>query len=161
WMQVQDKGFKLGKLKERASQITLFDNVCQILVPVFMVNHWGLIYVNFADKQVHFDDGLVALLLVKDALNLLLELYPDNPSLQTKFWLSMQGFLCFGMPSQLPVDDKMVGVGSCGIGVIMAARDFIQDGPKTVNNIKWRDSNMHNHREELMLQILKWAGYAS
>lgn len=73
---------------------------------------------------------LVALLLVKDALNLLLELYPDNPSLQTKFWLSMQGFLCFGMPSQLPVDDKMVGVGSCGIGVIMAARDFIQDGPK-------------------------------
>ena len=85
---------------------------------------------------------LVALLLVKDALNLLLELYPDNPSLQTKFWLSMQGFLCFGMPSQ-------------------AARDFIQDGPKTVNNIKWRDSNMHNHREELMLQILKWAGYAS
>lgn len=104
---------------------------------------------------------LVALLLVKDALNLLLELYLDNPSLQTKFWLSMQGFLCFGMPSQLPVDDKMVGVGSCGIGVIMAARDFIQDGPKTVNNIKWRDSNMHNHREELMLQILKWAGYAS
>lgn len=41
WMQVQDKGFKLGKLKERASQITLFDNVCQILVPVFMVNHWA------------------------------------------------------------------------------------------------------------------------
>lgn len=58
----------------------------------------------------------VALLLVKDALNLLLELYPDNPSLQTKFWLSMQGFLYFGMPSQLPIDDKMVGVGSCGIG---------------------------------------------
>ena len=78
----------------------------------------------------------VALLLVKDALNLLLELYPDNPSLQTKFWLSMQGFLCFGMSSQLPVDDKMVGVESCGIAVIMAARDFIQDGPKTVNNIR-------------------------
>ena len=103
----------------------------------------------------------VALLLVKDALNLLLELYPDNPSLQTKFWLSMQGFLCFGMSSQLPVDDKMAGVKSCGIAVIIAARDFIQDGPKTVNNIKWRDSNMHNHRNELMLQILKWAGYAS
>ena len=167
WIQVQDKGFKIGKLKERASQITLFDNVCQVLVPVFMVNHWGLIYVNFAGKQVHFDDGLmsvvppVALLFVKDALNLLLELYPDHPSLQTKFWLSIQGFLHFGMPSQLPVDDMMVGVGSCGIGVIMAARDFIQDGPKTVNNIKWRYSNMHNHRKELMLQILKWAGYAS
>ena len=65
------------------------------------------------------------------------------------------------MPSQLPVDDKTVGVGSCGIGVIMAARDFIQDRPKTVNNIKRRYSNIHNHRKELMLQILKWAGYAS
>lgn len=72
----------------------------------------------------------VALLLVKDALNLLLELYPDNPSLQTKFWLSMQGFLYFGMPSQLPIDDKMVGVGSCGIGVIMAAETSSKMGQK-------------------------------
>lgn len=58
---------------------------------------------------------LVALLLVKDALNLLLELYPDNPSLLTKFWLSMQGFLCFGMPSQLMIRWlvlEVVGLGS-------------------------------------------------
>ena len=117
---------------------------------------------------MHFDDGLmsvvppVALLFVKDALNLLLELYPDHPSLQTKFWLSIQGFLHFGMPSQLPVDDKMVGVGSCGIGVIMAARDFIQDGPKLSTISSGHiPIIMHNHRKELMLQILKWAGYTS
>ena len=60
WMQVQDKGFKLRKLKERASQVALFENVCQILVPVFMVNHWGLIYVNFSDKHLYFDDGLTS-----------------------------------------------------------------------------------------------------
>lgn len=29
WMQVPDKDFKVRKLKERASQIALFDNVCQ------------------------------------------------------------------------------------------------------------------------------------
>jgi len=167
WMQVQDKDFKLRKLKERASQIALFDTVCQILVPVFMVNHWGLIYINIADKQLHFDDGLssvvppIALPLVKDALGLLLELCPHHPSLQTKFWHSIQGFMRFGMPSQLPVDNKMIGVGSCGIGVIMAARDFIRNGPAAVNNIKWRYSNMHNYRKELMLQILRWAGYDS
>lgn len=165
WMQVQDKGFKLRKLKERASQVALFENVCQILVPVFMVNHWGLIYVNFSDKHLYFDDGLtsvvpqVALPLVKDALGLLLELFPGHPSLQTKFWHSIEGFVRFGMPSQLPIDGKMIGVGSCGIGVIMAARDFIRNGPATVNNIKWRYSNMDNHRKELMLQILRWAGY--
>ena len=99
-------------------------------------------------------------MLVKDALNLHLELYPDNPSLQTKFWLSMQGFLCFLeclLSCRLMI--RMVGVGSCGIGVIMAARDFIRNGPAAVNNIKWRYSNMHNHRKELMLQILRWAGY--
>lgn len=36
------------------------------------------------------------------------------------------------MPSQVPIDNKMIGVGSCGIGVIMAARDFIRNGPATV-----------------------------
>lgn len=35
------------------------------------------------------------------------------------------------MPSQVPIDNKMIGVGSCGIGVIMAARDFIRNGPAT------------------------------
>ena len=166
WMQVQDKDFKLSKLKEIASQIALFDDVCQMLVPVFMVNHWGLIYVNFVDKHLYFDDGLtsvvppIALPFVKDALDILLELCPHHPSLQSKFWYSIQGFMRFGMPSQVPVDDdKMIGVGSCGIGVIMAARDFIKNGPATVNNIKWRYSNMHNHRKEHMLQILRWAGY--
>lgn len=137
-----------------------------MLVSVFMVNHWGLICVNFADKQLHFDDGLtsvvppIALPFVEDTLGLLLELFPHHPSLQTKFWHSIKGFMRFGMPSHLPVDDKMIGVGSCGIGVIMAARDFIRNGPAAVNNIQWRYSNRHIHRKELMLQILRWAGNA-
>lgn len=72
----------------------------------------------------------------------------------------MKGFTGFGMPCQLPVDDKMIGVGSCGTGVIMAARDFIRNGPAAVNNIQWRYPNMHIHRKELMLQILRWPGDA-
>ena len=165
WMQVQDKQFKLRKLRERSLQVALFENVSQILVPVFMANHWGLIYVNISAKQLYFDDGLtsvvppVALPFLKDSLDLLLELYPHHLSLQTKFWHSIKSFRRFGMPSQLPIDNRMIGVGRCGIGVIMAARDFIRDGPETVNNVKWRYSHMHNHRKELMMQILKWAGY--
>jgi len=165
WMQVNDKAFKLAQLKARASRIVAFDNVQQILVPVFMVNHWGLVYVNLASQLLYFDDGLTsqvpstALPCVKEALSLLLELYPHHPSLQAEFWHSTQNFKRFGMPSQVPIDNKMIGVGSCGIGVIMAARDFIRNGPATVNNINWRYCNMDKHRKDLMLQILRWGGH--
>jgi len=164
-MQVNDKAFKLAQLKARASRIVAFDNVQQILVPVFMVNHWGLVYVNLASQLLYFDDGLTsqvpstALPCVKEALSLLLELYPHHPSLQAEFWHSTQNFKRFGMPSQVPIDNKMIGVGSCGIGVIMAARDFIRNGPATVNNINWRYCNMDKHRKDLMLQILRWGGH--
>lgn len=63
------------------------------------------------------------------------------------------------MPSQLPVDRKMIGSGSCGIGVIMAARDFINNDSSNVNNILWRYYNMDKYRKELMLQILRSAGH--
>jgi len=165
WMQVNDKAFKLAQLKARASCIGTFNNVQQILVPVFMVNHWGLVYVNLGSQLLYFDDGLTsqvpstALPSVKEALSLLFELYPHHPALQAKFWHSTQNFKRFGMPSQVPIDNKMIGVGSCGIGVIMAARDFIRNGPATVNNIKWRYCNMDKHRKDLMLQILKWGGH--
>lgn len=165
WMMVKDKPFKIKELKAHASQIAQLDNLQQILVPVFMVNHWGLIYVDLASQMLYFDDGLTsqipstALPCVKEALNLLFELCPQHSSLKTKFWHSTRSFQRFGMPSQVPIDKRMIGVGSCGIGVIMAARDFIRDGPATVNNIKWRYCNMHIYRKDLMLQILKWGGH--
>ena len=42
--------------------------------------------------------------------------------------------LRFGMPSQTPINSKMTGVGSCGIGVIMAAKDFILKGPLVIQS---------------------------
>ena len=130
-----------------------------------MINHWGLIYTDLANQQLYFDDGLAsrvpptALPHLKEALDFLLELYPQHLYLQTKFWHSCKTFSRFGMPSQLPVDRKMIGSGSCGIGVIMAARDFIKNGSANVNNILWRYYNMDRYRKELMLQILRWAGH--
>ena len=165
WMQVGDRAFKLGKLKAGALQVAVLENLQQILVPVHMTNHWGLIYVNLSGELLCFDDGLTsvvpstALPCVKEALNLLLELCPHHPSLQTAFWHSTQSFRRFGMPLQEPIDNKMIGVGSCGIGVIMAARDFIRNGPATVDNIKWKYCDMDKHRKDLMLQILRWSGH--
>jgi len=62
------------------------------------------------------------------------------------------------MPSQTPVDSRMIGIGSCGIGVIMAARDIINNGPLSINNFQWRYCDMDFHRKDLMLHILKWSG---
>ena len=165
WMQTDDRTFKLSQLTAKTSQMSKFNDLKQILIPVYMVNHWGLIYLDLANQELYFDDGLAShvppttLPHVKEALEFLLELHPCHPYLQTKFWHSCKTFSRFGMPSQMPVDKKMIGSGSCGIGVIMAARDFIRIGSSNVNNILWRYCNMDTYRKELMLQILRWAGY--
>lgn len=50
WMQVGDRAFKLGKLKARALRVAVLENLQQILVPVYMTNHWGLIYVSLSGE---------------------------------------------------------------------------------------------------------------
>ena len=102
-MQVNDKVFTLAQLKARASCIVTFNNLQQIVVPVFMVNHWVHVYGNLASQLLYFDDGLTsqvsstALPCVKEAPSLL-ELYPHHPSLKAEFWHSTQNFKRFGMP---------------------------------------------------------------
>ena len=165
WMETDDKAFKVRQLAAKASQLARFEDCKQILVPVYMVNHWGLVYTDLTNQQLYFDDGLASLVprmtlpCLKEALDFLLELHPYHLCLQTKFWHSCKSLIRFGMPSQVPIDRKMIGSGSCGIGVIMASRDFIRNGPACVNNIPWRYCNMDQHRKELMLQILKWSGH--
>jgi hypothetical protein len=50
----------------------------------------------------------------------------------------------------------MIGTGSCGVGVIVAGKDFIQNGPNAINNFKWKYCEMRTHRKDLMLTILPW-----
>ena len=166
WMESDNKAFKVRQLAGKASQFARFEDLKQILVPVYMVNHWGLVYTDLTNQQLYFDDGLASFVpkmtlpCLKEALDFLLELQAHHLSLQTKFWHSCKSLNRFGMPSQVPIDRKMIGSGSCGIGVIMAGRDFIRNGPACVNNIQWSYCNMDQHRKELqMLQILKWAGH--
>ena len=44
-------------------------------------------------------------------------------------------FQRFGMPSQVPINSKMIGVGSCGVGVVMAARDIMLHEARMVNHL--------------------------
>ena len=121
---------------------------------------------DLVNREMYFDDGLkstappIALSSVKRSLELLLEIYPCHAALQAKFWHNCHRFQRFGMPCQTPVDSRMIGVGSCGIGVIMAAKDIILDGPLSINNFQWQYCEMDVHRKDLMLQILKWRDQA-
>lgn len=163
WINSNDKTFQQLQLSARVEQLANINDLQQILVPVYMPNHWGLMVIDVINQELYFDDGLAsavprnALPSVKHSLELLLEMYTYQPYLQTRFWRNCSLFKRFGMPSQAPVDSKMIGVGSCGIGVIMAARDFIKNGPFAINNFQWRFSEMDLHRKQLMLQILNWS----
>ena len=163
WMSSNDKQFQQHQLGERLKLLRNIDDLKQILVPVYMPSHWGLIFVDVANRMLYFDDGLnsnaprLALASVKRSLELLLEMYPCHTSLQTRFWREYLGFQRFGMPSQTPINSKMIGVGSCGIGVIMAAKDFILKGPLVIHNFQWHYCDMDLHRKQLMIQILNWS----
>ena len=129
-----------------------------------MPNQWGLIFVDLASQEMYFDDGLMSAVTpivipcVKQSLELVLEMYPNHPALQSKFWQNCTRFQRFGMPSQAPVNSRMIGIGSCGIGVIMAARDIINNGSLSINNFQGSYCDMDFHRKDLMLQILNWSG---
>lgn len=88
-----------------------------------MPNHWGLMYSDLSRKG----DVLWgwALPTIKD---ILADMYPFHETLQTKFWVNYDHLRRFGMPYQRVNNSRLVGAGSCGTGVIMAARDFIKKG---------------------------------
>ena len=135
----------------------------QILMPVYMPNHWGLIFIDVANQTFYFDDGLApqvpsnTLPFVKSALELLSEMYPYHKALQTGFWRNYSGFERFGMPSQMSLNSSHFGTGSCGVGVIMAARDIIHKSPLAINNFLWRYCERDLYRKHLMLQVLRWS----
>ena len=163
WLKSSKKEFKQAKLAKETSKMKSFYQLKRILLPVHMPNHWGLACVDLPSMKMYFDDGLrttvprSVLPAVKQLLDLLAEMHPSHPSLQTRFWQECNSFKRFGMPSQAPVDSKMIGTGSCGIGVILAAKDFLEKGSLCIKNFQWQFCNMDLHRKNLMLQILNWS----
>ena len=163
WMKSDNATFKQTKVSKETSRLTIFDNLKQILVPVHMPNHWGLVVVDLASMNIYFDDGLTSVVpptvlpAIRELLDMLATMHPSHPTLQTQFWQDCNNFNRFGMPSQAPVDSRMIGTGSCGIGVIMAAKDFLEKGSSCIGKFQWRYCDMDLHRKDLMLQILNWS----
>lgn len=62
------------------------------------------------------------------------------------------------MPSQRDCDSSGQGSGSCGVGVILAARDFIFKGASNaLHQFGWSYTQMRKLRKQLMIQIINWA----
>jgi len=60
WMSSSDKKYQQLQLREIVEQLASGDDLQQILVPVYMPNHWGLIFVDLANQEMYFDDGLMS-----------------------------------------------------------------------------------------------------
>ena len=131
-------------------------------MPVHLAGcHWGLMVIDVASQEFYFDDGMrfnpppidLAVAVMKSLeQNSLTE---DRP--QTISWPQRHVYRRFRMPQQ-PSDGSLQGNGSCGVGVILAARDFIQQVTKSsLPRIWWDFKQSRLHRKRLLLQVLKWS----
>ena len=90
-MNFDDKAFQQQQLRESLKELRNINDLDQILLPVYMPNHWGLIFMDLAHKEIYFDDGMMsavpslALPSVKQSSELLLEMFPSHEALKTSF----------------------------------------------------------------------------
>ena len=163
WLETSNLQFIQRKLEEvflgaREEELEL------ILCPLHMnESHWGLIVMDLLDRRLLFDDGYklqpdgCVLPNIKNVLGILQQLRPGALCFQNTFWDSIHQFECFGMPSQHGCARAGQGTGSCGVGVILAARDFLSKGVAgTVHQFGWKYTEMRPLRKQLMIQIIKW-----
>lgn len=135
-----------------------------ILCPLHMnESHWGLIVIDLLNGRLLFDDGYKlqpdasVLPNIKYVLDIFQRIRPAATCFQNSFWNSINQFERFGMPSQHGCARAGQDTGSCGVGVILAARDFLHKGvEEVVYQFGWSYTEMRPLRKQLMIQILKW-----
>ena len=153
WLDTGDSSFIHQCFRERLQNVDP-GSLKLVLVPVNMDNaHWGLMVIDIKSRRAYFDDGLMwaspSISYVHLILRELNTKFPDCTNFSLKDWLEVKTFKRFGMPRQ-PTDWKIIGSGSCGIGVILSAQDFLRsDQPESVS-LSWSFDQMTVHRKEVM-----------
>ncbi len=125
-----------------------------VLIPVNMGEvHWGLMVVDVKNKEAYFDDGLGWSFSKPSYLHLIInELhlkFPDCSDFSLNAWQNVKAFKRFGMPRQ-PTDGQVVGSGSCGLGVILSALDFMNHVKPHRASRSWSFNEMTVHRKDIM-----------
>ena len=165
WLSSSNRDFIQDKFAQVISCADM-TKCTMVLMPIHMNNsHWGLVVVDLTNQRLLFDDGLRmhperhVLKSVKKALDMITYVLCTSNStvhFQSGFWNCIQGFQRFGMPYQRVSNETGQGSGSCGIGVILSAKDFAQHGLSVAGQFKWHFGEMRRLRKHLMLEIIKW-----
>jgi len=162
WLKSSDKKFIVDNIEQAIieSKVHATGNVQLMVVPVHMNGcHWGLVVVDFLNARLLFDDGMKwqprrsPLAEVQQLLDNTQRLIPNDMNLATKFWNQNSNFERFGMPLQMTGTTQ--GAGSCGVGVILSARDFIQRTHLPMFN--WNFNDMSRQRKNICLNIVEWS----
>ena len=160
WASRGDCNFLLSKLKPFISE-RVQDQLQWLHTPILVNNnHWSLLCLDMVSFQAYFDDGLkvnppinicAIIQIVFKAVNLSVS-NQAIPLLQPQ-WNNSLPIQRFGMPLQPSVGE---GCGSCGMGVILAATDFLNVSEAGIPQFNWRFEDMTKHRQQLLHQFVLW-----
>lgn len=121
--------------------------------------HWGMVCLHIPLKTVFYDDGLKAsppddtVTVARTIIQASQMIAGTESNIVEDEWNCALPFPRFNMPVQT---QHGVGSGSCGVGVILAVRDFIRYDKNDLPNFAWKYENMSELRKQLMVQVLKW-----
>ena len=129
-------------------------NQLQWLITPILINnnHWGFLCLNIVSCQAFFDDGLKVNppLNICDIFQTLVEVIHLSMSKQSSppqppSWNISLPIQRFGMPVQPLQTVSGEGFGSCGMGVILAAKDFMNACQATIPHFNWLFRDMTDH----------------
>ena len=152
WASSSNLLFLKSKLKPYLSGRVL-NNIIWILTPIHVNgNHWGLLCLNMVQRQAFYDDGLKQNppRNMVDIVDNLLKAVSCN---STTKWSIPTPFERFGMPKQ-PLFGE--GCASCGVGVVLAVFDFIENPDVTIPKFHWHFHDMGSHRQRLLYRFTQW-----
>ena len=131
WLDSGDEDFIGECFREMLAGVNP-DALNLVLLPVNLNDmHWGLVVIDLVTKQAYFDDGIrwtfSRTWYVRQIVKKLQSQFPKCEKGLAEHWPMLQTFQRFGMPRQ-PTNGQVVGSGSCGVGVILSAKDFMKRG---------------------------------
>ena len=141
-----------SKLKPYVSGRNLSE-VQWILTPIHVNgNHWGLLCINMVLREVFYDDGLKVNhpSNINEIVQKVFQVISCSPASNLNIPLQIKRF---GMPTQPPVGE---GCASCGVGVVLAARDFLAVQDSSIPKFHWKFQDMTKHRQKLLYKFVQW-----
>ena len=157
----QGSNYFSHKVKKYFSHCAVQQAKC-ILSPVHFDSpqHWGLVCFDTEIKTIYFDDGLKispprdTLPVVKKMLGGF-EALANSTAFQEENWNLPTPFRPLPRINMHQQTKSGEGSGSCGVGVILAVRDIIQN-ETCLAPFTWKFENMAQLRKELMNLVLCW-----